>query len=453
MIQKSMLVALLLSATTLSAVTNEALQTQIETLTKELAAFKSEQTQTNEALLEEVANGSSGVVDTGDTYESFSSMGVAASKVYHSKDFLSIGGYGEYKYKKYFDYKNYATDSANETRNKSETNVVRFVPYIGFKFNDWIVMNTEIEFEDGGSKSVDDGKNYKYAIVEFSYLDFLFEKEYALRIGHILVPFGLVNLNHEPVAFLTSDRPAVETFIIPSTWHTNGALVHGKIDAFEYYAGIITSPDAGRFIEGRYIQQGRLGARQFSDDVSFVGRGTYDFSGINIGASFMYGESSVLHENRPGNTTGIEGHTQDVAVTMSMAEVHASYKNHGFDIQALATMGLLGGDTELLPGSVDDARVSDATNGAYLTVGYDLLHVSNTSQNLYLVAEVETLDMDVNNQTLYSDNYKFQEYTGGVAYFPDPKVVAKVDYKVRDYASGAKLADESSLTASIGFIF
>ena len=75
----------------------------------------------------------------------------------------------------------------------------------GFKFNDWIIMNTEIEFEDGGSRS-DGTKNYKYAIVEFSYLDLLFDKAYALRIGHILVPMGLTNLNHEPVAYLTSER-------------------------------------------------------------------------------------------------------------------------------------------------------------------------------------------------------------------------------------------------------
>ena len=447
---KSISVALLLASSSLYATSNDDLQAQITELTKELKSFKSEQAETNEAILEEVSSASSSIIDTGDTYESFSSMGAAASKVYHSTDFLSIGGYGEYKYRKYFDYKNFASKSANETRNKSETNIVRFVPYIGFKFNDWIIMNTEIEFEDGGAKTIDDGKNYKYAIVEFSYLDFLFAKEYALRIGHILTPFGLTNLNHEPNAFLTTDRPAVETFIIPSTWHTNGILVHGKIENFEYNTGIITSPDAGRFKEGRYIQLGRLGARQFTDDISFIFRGTYDFSGFNLGGSFLYGKSSVLHENRPGNSTGKD---ENVDISMSMAEIHCTYKNHGFDIKALATVGLLGGDTALLPGSQEGSRISDATNGAYITVGYDVLHTLTTTQNLYVVAEVEHIDMDASNQTLYSDNYKFKEYTGGLAYFPDPKVVAKIDYKVRDYNDGAKLADESSLVAGIGFIF
>ena len=117
--------------------------------------------------------------------------------------------------------------------------------------------------------------------MEFSYLDFLFDEAYALRVGHLLVPMGLTNLNHEPVAYLTTERPTVETFIIPSTWHTNGALMHGRIDALEYYAGVITAPDAGGFTEGRFIQQGRLGARQFTDDLGFVGRVQYGFGERN----------------------------------------------------------------------------------------------------------------------------------------------------------------------------
>lgn len=447
---KKITTALVLSISLLYSDNSSSMQAQIDALKAELEAFKAEQSQTNDAILEEVAKSASGVEDDGDTYKSFSAMGVAASKVYHSRDFLSIGGYGEYKYTKYFDYKNYASPTANETRNKSEMNIVRFVPYIGFKFNDWIIMNSEIEFEDGGAKTIDDGKNYKYAIVEFSYLDFLFDKAYNLRIGHLLVPFGLVNLNHEPVAYLTSDRPMVETFIIPSTWHSNGALLHGDIENFSYYAGVVSSPDAGRFSEGRYIQQGRLGARVFSDDVSGVIRASYALDGMDIGGSFLYGSSSVLKENRPGDE---REHNQEVTMQMSMAELHATYKNHGFDIQALATVGYLQGDSASLPGSAGDSRISDEVHGGYVTFGYDILHVSSYTQNLYVVAELESLNMDVKNQTLYGDNNRFNEYTGGIAYFPDAKVVVKADYKVRDYRAGAKLSDEQSFVAQLGFIF
>jgi hypothetical protein len=441
---------LCLASSLLTAENNEELLKRVDALSAEVEAMKARQQEQSDSFVEEIGNLRDALFAPAETYESFSSMGEAASKVYHSKSAVSIGGYGEYKYKKYIDFKNYDDDAANETRRKSEFNIVRFVPYIGFRFNDWIVMNTEIEFEDGGARS-DNTKNYKYAIVEFSYLDFLFDEAYALRVGHVLVPFGLVNLNHEPVAYLTSERPTVETLIIPSTWHTNGVLLHGKTGAFEYYAGVVTSPDAGSFVEGRYIQQGRLGARQFTDDLSFVARAAYDLGGgLNLGASLFYGGSSVLEENKPGDSTG---HTGDAEVTMTMAEIHATYQNHGFDIQTLAVYGGLDGDVDALPGNTGDERISGRVNGQYLTVGYDLLNTFSTSQQLFAVADVERLDLDADGKTLYPDNHRFMEYSGGVAYFPDPKVTVKADYWVRDYGSDAMLADESAFTATIGFIF
>ncbi|HIP55328.1 MAG TPA: hypothetical protein EYH11_07635 [Sulfurimonas autotrophica] len=443
---KKIVLSLAVIASVGMAATNEELYKEMQNLKKEIDEMRISQEQTNETLLEEIANTTLG---SETKYESFSSLGQAASKVYHSDKALSIGGYGEYKFKKYSGFKNYGSAVANATRNKAEYNIVRFVPYIGFKFNDWIIMNTEIEFEDGGARS-DNTKNYKYAIVEFSYLDFLIDKEFAVRVGHILVPFGLVNLNHEPVAYLTSDRPIVETFIIPSTWHTNGLLIHGQINSLEYYAGIITSPDAGAHKEGRFIQQGRLGARQFTDDLSFVARVAYDFSGgLNAGASFMYGTSSAATETRPGVLTG---QSSNAEITTLMAEVHASYINNGFNIQALATYGGFSGDVAQLSSDIGE-DISKRVHGAYITAGYDLLHSFATEHKLYAVGEVEYLNMDASNSTEYPDNNKFNEYTIGFAYFPDPKVVIKGDYKLRDYASGAMLADENSFTVSAGFIF
>lgn len=384
---------------------------------------------------------------TTDTYESFSDLGLAASKVYSSDTALSIGGYGEFKAKKYTDFKNYSNATNNETRKKLESNVVRFVPYIGYKFNDWIVMNTEIEFEDGGARS-DDTKNYKYAIVEFSYLDFMFDEKYNLRLGHVLVPFGNINLNHEPVSFLTAERPLVETLIIPSTWHTNGALLYGSYEDFDYYAGVITSPDAGRFQEGRFIQQGRLGARQFTDDLSGVARVDYNgISGIELGGSLYYGESSVLAQDKPGDSINM----LDADLSIFMAEAHASYKENGWDIQALAVYGTLGDWYANL--NTAGNTISGAVNGQYLTVGYDFLHSMATSQKLFGVAEVERLDLDTDRETGNPDNYRFNEYTLGLAYYPDPKVVVKAEYNMKDYAENANLSDEEAIIASLGFIF
>lgn len=443
---KKIVLSLAVIASVGMAATNEELSEEIQNLKKEMIEMKRSQSEQNSALLEEVANSK---YDESVRYESFSSMGEAASKVYHSDGAVSLGGYGEYKFQKYNNYKNYSSTAANDTKNKSEYNIVRFVPYFGFKFNDWIVMNTEVEFEDGGARS-DNTKNYKYAIVEFSYLDFLIDEAFAVRVGHILVPFELVNLNHEPTAYLTTGRPMVETYIIPSTWHTNGLLTHGKIDDFEYYAGIITSPDAGGFTEGRFIQQGRLGAKQYTDDLSVVARASCNLTAaINIGASILYGGSTVATQSAPGVSTG---HNSNVDITMFMSEAHMSYKNHGFDIQALASYGSLGGDVTKLSTDLGVA-ISESVNGQYVTVGYDILNSFNSEQKIYIVGEIEHLDMDATDVTPIPDNNKFMDYTAGFAYFPDPKVAIKADYSMRDYLGGASLADESVFTMSAGFIF
>lgn len=449
--KKLLLTSSLLLAHSAFAITNGELLEQIQSLKSDIQTMKVEQEEQTSALLDEIANSSSNTNDSATKYESFSSLGVAASKVYHSDDSVSLGGYGEYSFTKYTDYKNYSDDTSNKTRKKSELNVVRFVPYIGFKYDDWIVMNTEIEFEDGGARS-DDTKNYKYAIVEFSYLDFLIKEEFALRVGHILVPFGQVNLNHEPVAYLTTDRPAVETFIIPSTWHTNGLLTHGTLGDVEYYAGVISSPDAGGFgeVEGRFIQQGRLGARAFSDDFSFVTRASYTpLNALETGISLLYGTSTVLEQIRPGISSS---HTSDAKINIKMAEAHASYKGSGFNVQALATYGSFSNDVAQLETDLN-AKIADSVNGAYLTFGYDLLHTFNATQKLYIVSEIEYLNMDVSNRTSIPDNNKFSEYTLGFSYFPADKVVLKSDYKITDYRSNASLSDEAVLNFSAGFIF
>ena len=422
--------------------TNEELLKELHALKQQVEEMKTEQAATNEAILEELSQES---YKDAKAYESFSSMGGAASKVYYGDEGLSMGGYAEYYYKKYNGYKNSDSETTNKAKNMGVSSILRFIPYIGYKFNDNIIMNTEIEFEDGGARS-DGEKEYKYAIVEFSYLDFLFSQSFNVRVGHILTPMGLTNLNHEPTSFLTADRPEVESIIIPSTWHTNGILAHGTFGNFEYYAGVVTSPDADTFgeEESKFIKDGRLGAKQYSDSFSFVSRATYDFeSGLNIGGSILYGSS--------------KGFESDAKVSIFMTEAHAQYKNNGFNIQALATYATLGGDTDKIEvGSYSDGvdyAIAESVNGQYMTLGYDVLSFLNMGERGYLVGEIERLDMDAKGQTTYVENNRFMEYSTGFAYYPDPRVVFKGDYKLRDYKEAATLADEKSFTLALGYIY
>lgn len=221
----------------------------------------------------------------------------------------------------------------------------------------------------------------------------------------------------------------------------------GTYNDFDYYAGLVTSPDAGKFTEGRFIQQGKQGARQFTDDLSGVARLSYKgYAGAEIGGSLYYGQSSTLAETKPG----VSSSSLDVDVSIFMAEAHAQYKENGWNVQAMAVMGSLGDDYEQL---TENGTIAGSVNGQYMTVGYDLLHNMSTSQQLFAVGEIERLDLDADDETANPDNYKFNEYTLGLAYYPDPKVVVKAEYNMRDYNDDAQLSDEEAITASLGFIF
>ncbi|MEN9897196.1 MAG: hypothetical protein RLZZ66_845, partial [Pseudomonadota bacterium] len=99
-------------------------------------------------------------------YKSMYGMGPAASKVYGTSKGLSIGGYGEAMYTNY-------VDTKSNNNNKDSADLERAVIYIGYKFNDWIVLNNEIEFEH--ATTGEGGEEKGEVSVEFSQLDFFID--------------------------------------------------------------------------------------------------------------------------------------------------------------------------------------------------------------------------------------------------------------------------------------
>lgn len=430
---------------------SEALQKQIEEL------------QENQAILLDELSDLRNKVELPDwEYKSVSGLGVAASKVYNSKNKLSIGGYGEMYWK-----------HNKDTDPKNTTEVLRFIPYIGYKFNDWIVMNTEIEFEHGGANDHDEYQGY--TIIEFSYVDFMLDPKYNIRVGHVLVPMGNINLNHEPPQYLTTERPTVETKIIPSTWHTNGILSYGNINKdLSYYAGFVTAPDATDYELGNFIASGRMGIMQPTDDYGVTGRLDYSgYNGLNVGGSFFAG-------NTGGNTT------TNIKATVKMWDVHAIYKLHGFDIKFVHAQGSLSGADNLGLEASDAARVEDYNSngntslatqyekangsraskvmGTYLTVGYDIMPYIGKTGALYPFYEIEKLDMDVDQSlnwlpskgaSSYGDAYpnsKYTQHTYGVAYYPAPTVVVRADQTIHSNDRG-NAKDQKWTYLSVGYLF
>ena len=407
----------------------------IAALKQQMAELQANQ----EALVDETSNAQVGFT-TVDTSFSHNGMGAAASKIYNSKSPLSIGGYGEM----YF---------ASPDNGDNFADVYRFVPYIGYKFTDNIILNTEIEFEHGGAK---DNGTGGYAIIEFMYLDFLMDQAFNVQVGHVLTPMGLINLRHEPTLFNTVQRPNTERYLLPSTWHTNGVIAYGNIgeSGVSYNAGIIQAIDFNNDDAGKkkQIRSSRAGSDEKStyNRAAFVGRVDYrGVTGLFVGASMYYGDAS-------------QGSVADASALMY--DVHAIYEIAGFKAKALYTATKLDGAEKIATANAaainapDGASISDA-NGYYLNLEYDVLASVGTTYKLPVFAQYDYINptatvVDQTNTEIPTLDIAAESTTTtvGFNFFPHEQVVLKLDYAMTDYAD-SNVEDFNTISAGLGFIF
>jgi len=319
----------------------------------------------SQALIDETSNLKTGFNYTKvDNTKVFSGLGAAASKVYYSKSPLSIGGYGEM----FYSYNSIDGD----TDNSSTVDIKRFITYIGYKFSDDIILNTEIEYESAG---VDASGNGDKVAVEFLYLDFLMNENANLRVGNFLMPMGLINQRHEPTLFNTVQRPDTSYYLIPSTWTESGLMVFGKItDDLEYkIAGVtgLVDSNAGE----KWLRKGRGGSFT-NNNPSLGGVARLDYTGINgllLGASLYY-DSNI-----------------------NIWDTHVDYKVGGFRAYGVYTQSSRDNS------SADTAGTSESTDakGGYLNLSYDVLSLTSSKYQLPLFVQYESITPEdkLNNGT------------------------------------------------------
>ena len=188
-------------------------------------------------------------------------FGPAASKVYGIEKGLSIGGYGEGRYQTFVD---------NEEGSKDNADFVRLVAYLGYKFNDRILFNSEIEFEHAST-----GKDGSVS-VEFASLDFFIDPIANIRAGLLLIPMGFVNTIHEPPFYFGNNRPEVERRIIPSTWREVGVGLFGQImPGLTYNAYAVSGLNAEDFGSSGIRGGRQAGSKALAEDIAFVGSLSY----------------------------------------------------------------------------------------------------------------------------------------------------------------------------------
>ena len=377
-------------------------------------------------------------------------------------DLFQVSGYG------IINYANFNWDTDPERR--AHIDVERFVVAPKYKVTEDIRIEAELEFEHGGTGvTMEFDKLEEFGefemevekggevIVEKLAAVFEIEPAINIRIGHIIVPVGLVSKRHRPQHYFTAARPESESNIIPTIWHENGIELFGTIGALSYQAQVVNGLDSTGFSSRRWI----VGGHQLrfetanAEDFALVGRVDYTVApGTVLGVSGYYGDSA---DNRP---------KPDLRVDANVG----IFDLHGFcDVGALKVRGLFLYGTLQNSDLVSKANRNLSNNlnvkrtpvgsravGGYLEVGYNVLAFLKSSQNtekvLDLFVRYDNYDTMAAVEGEIFDNPRWdrQTWTFGTNYHHHPQLIFKAHYSARRLGSKVDNAED---TLAIGFGF
>jgi hypothetical protein len=403
------------------------LEKQMEALTRELERLR---------LGEDVAV----VADT-----SVLGFAPAASKVYRIDRGVSLGGYGEVLYERFA-----ATrEDGSASGRTSQVDALRAVLYVGYKFDDQLLFNSEIEIEHAAT-----GQAGSVAM-EFAYIDYRFADPLGLRAGLLLVPMGIVNEIHEPTTFMTTERPETERRIIPTTWRENGIGLFGDAAGLSYRAYLINGMDGvgggsskAKGFGASGLRDGRQkGSKAVAEDLAVVAR--LDFvgkPGLIVGASGYLGQSG--QNNPPSSGTG------SISARTVLTEGHVDWQFRGLSLRALGALAFVDdvvalNDVKQLTGV---ESIGERMYGWYVEASYDMLRSASTVHQLRPVARFE----QVNTQSRVPQGFAadpandVQVVTLGAAWKPITNLVFKADYQLR---SNAANTETNQFNLAVGYVF
>ncbi len=375
----------------------EELQRQIQVLAEEIEKLRSGETQEIE-------------LTEGDAR----ALGLApsAASLYRRGRGVSLAGYGEMLYEDFSS----EDESGEATGGGAPADFLRAILYVGYRFDDKFLFNSEIEIEHADE-----------IFLEFAYVDYLATENLGLRGGLLLLPMGLVNEFHEPNVFIGARRPETEQRIIPTTWRENGLGVHGSAGKVAYRGYVINGLRASGFSAGGIRGGRQKGSKALADDLAFTGRlDVTPMPGVFLGASLYTGGSGQ------GEVT-VDG--QDLKAKTTIVDLHAQAQIRGFDLRGLYARAWID-DAAALNASLGlegPEGVAGTMLGGYVQLGYNVLsQVPSIRVSLLPYYRWERVDTQATMPAGFERSGETRRTlnTIGLEVKPIPNVVLKVDYQI-----------------------
>jgi hypothetical protein len=351
-------------------------------------------------------------------------FGPAASKIYRTERGLSVGGYGEVRYQDF------------DSDRSAEFDLLRAIVYLGYKWNDRWLLNTEIEYEHAGEE----------VAVEFAYVDYLWRPQASLRAGLVLLPMGFINELHEPTVFLGANRPELERVILPSTWRENGFGLFGDVGPFTYRTYLVNGFDAAGFTAGG-LRGGRQGGGQAkAEDLAWVGR--LDFTGV---PGLLAGGSAYIGNS--GQDLATAG-GRPIDVGTRIVEGHLEWRWRGLELRALGVQADLDDVAALNArlGLTGSRSVGERLTGRYFQLGYDVFSPRGGASALIPYARWELFNTQDEVPAGFAANpaNDIETLVVGLAYKPFEQLVLKADYQNVDNEAGTGV---DQINVVLGWVF
>jgi len=387
---------------------------------------------------------------------------------YRSNAVLSLGAYGELKFG--------GQQAPGGWKDGFDAGRIVLLPT--YQITDNIIFNAEIEFEHGGIAVDDDDKLTGSVDIEQAYIDFKFNEHLNWRApGVDVVPFGFINLFHEPTQFYSVQRPELDNGLIPTTWFEGSTSLYGKIvDNLNYQFQVNTGlEDIGQndgVPDGPY-EAGISGVEALGLARTPVGDFNQTKNSLGYALRFSYtppfvpglsGSTSVFYTSNvtPRDAhadTGEElGHT---SVTMVDTEVRYRVPKSGAEFRGEFVNVHLGSPGNLRANNDGDPEnnAGDHMWGYSLEAAYhfDLSRSIHNGWEFVPFYRYTYENLQASGFRGRDDNFptgqgKRQFHTFGIAAFPTPQIVLKLDYQFAlDDAPSSPQADH--LLGAVGFFF
>lgn len=377
------------------------------------------------------------------------------------KSSFTLGGYGEAVMQRMFYSDNvarYAYPQSNKDASHGRFDLPHVVVYMAYDFGKGWKLSTEIEFEHGGTGTTYEIENaetgeYETEIekggevaLEQFWIEKTFSEKAHLRIGHMVVPVGLTNLEHMPNEFFSVLRPEEDASIIPCTWHETGIGFWGRTKDWRYEAQFLAGLNAEGFSNANWIQGGSTSPYEFKIANSYAGAAridNYSVKGLRMGLSGYYGHTAhnSLKWERYKN--------KNVKGAVAIGAFDAVYNDNNIIARASVIYGhlvnsyMISTINKKLPKAGPSPRTDVASDALsyYVEAGYDILslfpRLKDKEDKLYVYAHYGFYD------SMYKTDEKIQSrgwckktiISGGVNYHPMKEIVIKAEYSFRKFDS------------------